>query len=93
MGAPPAFSALIDPQSGGSVSLCPAVPCHAERRYLPDTNVLQTTFGTVGGQVRVTDAVDRDVAGLLAWPELARTGGLGRHSRPATCRRRCRTWP
>ena len=72
MDAPPVFAALLDPETGGSFTVCPAVPYRAERRYLPGTSVLETTFTTDGGQVRVTDALNRDVAGLLAWPELAR---------------------
>ena len=72
MDAPPVFAALLDPESGGSFRLCPAVAYRAERRYLPGTSVLETTFTTDRGQVRVTDAVNRNVAGLLAWPELAR---------------------
>jgi GH15 family glucan-1,4-alpha-glucosidase len=72
MDAPPVFGALLDPETGGSFSVCPAVPYRAERRYLPGTCVLETTFTTDGGQVCVTDAVNRDVAGLLAWLELAR---------------------
>lgn len=72
MDAPPVLAALLDPETGGSFTLSPAVPYRAERRYLPDTNVLETTFTTDAGQVRVTDAVNRDVTGLLAWPELAR---------------------
>jgi hypothetical protein len=63
---------LLDPETGGSFGVCPAVPYRAERRYLPGTSGLETTFTTDGGQVRVTDAVTRGVAGLLSWPELAR---------------------
>lgn len=72
MDAPPVFAATLDPEAGGSFGLSPAVPYQAERRYLPGTNVLETTFTTDGGQVRVTDALNLDVAGLLPWPELAR---------------------
>ena len=72
MDAPPVFAALLDPQTGGSFTLTPAVPYQAQRRYLPDTNVLETTFRTDGGSVRVVDAVNRDVDGLLGWAELAR---------------------
>jgi GH15 family glucan-1,4-alpha-glucosidase len=72
MDAPPVFAAILDPEGGGAFTLEPAVPCQAERRYLPGTNVLETTFRTDGGVVRVVDALNRDVDGPLAWTELAR---------------------
>ncbi len=72
MDAPPVFAAILDPAGGGAFKLQPAVPYEAERRYLPDTNVLETTFRTGGGTVLVTDALNRDVDGPLAWTELAR---------------------
>lgn len=72
MDAPPLFAALLDPDSGGAFTLEPAVPCQAERRYLPDTNVLETTFRADGRLVQVIDALNRDVHGPLAWAELAR---------------------
>lgn len=99
MDAPPVFAALLDPETGGSFALTPAVPYRAERRYLPGTNVLETTFTTDAGQVRVTDAVNRDVTGLLAWPELARevralSGEVPMRWRvtPGTRFRRSRPW-
>ena len=72
MDSPPIFAAVLDPGTGGVFTLEPAVPYRTERRYVPDTNVLETTFITGGGHVRVTDAVNRSVDGLLAWAELAR---------------------
>lgn len=72
MDAPPVFAAILDPDSGGAFTLEPAVSYQAERRYLPGTNVLETTFSTSGGTVRVVDALNRDVDGPLAWTELAR---------------------
>lgn len=72
MDAPPVFAAILDPEDGGAFTLEPAVPYQAERRYLPGTNVLETTFRTSGGTVRVVDALNRDVDGTLAWRELAR---------------------
>jgi GH15 family glucan-1,4-alpha-glucosidase len=79
MDSPPVFAAILDPETGGSFTLEPAVPYQAERRYLPGTNVLETTFTTDGGLVRVVDAINRDVNGPLAWSELARevSAGLG----------------
>lgn len=72
MDDPPVFGALLDPDTGGSFALTPAVPYEAQRRYLPDTNVLETTFTTEAGAVRVVDALTRDVDGLPGWAELVR---------------------
>ncbi len=72
MDAPPVFAALLDPDGGGTCTLEPAVPYQVVHRYLPDTNVLERTFTTGGGVVRVVDALNRDVNGPLAWTELAR---------------------
>jgi GH15 family glucan-1,4-alpha-glucosidase len=55
--SPPAFAALLDPERGGRFALSPTAPFGAVRRYLPDTNVLETTFETADGSVRVTDAL------------------------------------
>ncbi len=79
MDAPPVFAAILDPETGGTFTLEPAVPYQVSRRYRPDTNVLETTFTTDGGLVRIVDAINRDVNGPLAWAELAREvrAGLG----------------
>jgi GH15 family glucan-1,4-alpha-glucosidase len=55
--SPSAFGALLDAGRGGSFSLQPAVPFKSSRRYLPRTNVLETTYVTDGGVVRVLDAL------------------------------------
>ena len=55
--SPSVFGALIDHRRGRSFSLAPAIAFQAERRYLPDTNVLETTYSTTRGRVRVTDAM------------------------------------
>src|SRR5687767_1263228 len=55
--SPSVFAAVLDADRGGRFELGPAVPARAQRRYLPDTNVLETTFTTAQGVVQVTDAM------------------------------------
>src|SRR5438034_4089120 len=55
--SPSVFAAILDAERGGHFSLRPRQPHEARRRYLPDTNVLETTFTTSTGVVRVTDAM------------------------------------
>jgi GH15 family glucan-1,4-alpha-glucosidase len=70
--SPSVFAAMLDPERGGRVEVAPAVPHHAERGYLPGTNVLSTTFHTDGGAVRMTDAMTLPDARLAPFRELAR---------------------
>jgi GH15 family glucan-1,4-alpha-glucosidase len=51
------FAAILDRRRGGSFTLEPACPHRVERRYLPGTNVVETTFITDRGTARVTDAL------------------------------------
>ena len=52
--SPSLFGALLD-DDGGRWRLAPATACEARRRYVEDTNVLETTFATASGRVVVTD--------------------------------------
>jgi len=66
------FAALLDAERGGQFTLAPSIAYVAKRRYLQDTNVLETTFTTETGTVRVTDAMTLPRLGLTPYRELVR---------------------
>jgi GH15 family glucan-1,4-alpha-glucosidase len=70
--SPSVFASVLDSERGGRFALEPDAPARSERRYLPDTNVLETTFTTGQGVVRVTDALALPDSGLGPARELIR---------------------
>src|SRR6476469_6850729 len=54
--SPAVFSRLLDP-AAGHWSITPTSDFEVERRYLPGTLVIETTFTTARGTVRLTDAL------------------------------------
>jgi GH15 family glucan-1,4-alpha-glucosidase len=71
--SPSTFARLLDADRGGSFQLAPVEPYEAERRYAEGTNVLETTFRTPSGAVRVTDAMAlTDLAALSPMREVIR---------------------
>jgi GH15 family glucan-1,4-alpha-glucosidase len=70
--SPTVFAAVLDATRGGSFRLAPVGEFTTERRYVPDTNVLETTFVAAEGVVRLTDAMLLPGNGLAPARELAR---------------------
>jgi GH15 family glucan-1,4-alpha-glucosidase len=70
--SPTVFAAVLDADHGGRFELRPDAPAQVQRRYLPGTNVLETTFATEHGVVRVTDAMTLPDSNLGPARELIR---------------------
>ncbi len=68
----PLFDSLLDAKNGGIFTLQPTTDYQAERAYREGSNVLETTFTTESGVLRVTDSMNSSLAGRLPWCELAR---------------------
>jgi GH15 family glucan-1,4-alpha-glucosidase len=57
--APPVFGALLDERDGGRFAIGPAFARLGTQRYLPNTNVLETSFQSSEGTFRVLDFAPR----------------------------------
>ena len=55
--SPSVCAEILDAGRGGVFELRPTIPFETSRRYLPQTNVLETHFTTDRGSVRVVDAL------------------------------------
>src|ERR1700757_1023530 len=53
--SPSLFAKILDSESGGAFVISPTAAYSVERRYVVSTNVLQTTFRTATGVVRLND--------------------------------------
>ncbi len=71
--SPALFAALLDAEHGGRFQIRPTGEYRVERRYLPDTNVLETVFQTSDGAVALRDLMP------VASEEEKRTGLLPEH--------------
>ena len=71
--SPSVFAAILDADRGGAFELQPETAFECSRRYLPRTNVLETTFTTATGAARVVDAMTLPDGELAPMRELVRS--------------------
>jgi GH15 family glucan-1,4-alpha-glucosidase len=66
------FGAILDPIVGGCWSIRPAENYEVSRRYIENTNVLETTFSTQSGKIILTDfmpVASEQQKSRTLWPE------------------------
>jgi GH15 family glucan-1,4-alpha-glucosidase len=66
------FAAILDPKIGGHWSIRPVQPSQSARRYIDQTNVLETTFSSESGKVVLTDfmpVTSEQRKEQMLWPE------------------------
>src|SRR5438105_3991291 len=66
------FAAILDPKIGGHWSVRAAQQSNTSRRYIDNTNVLETEFVTASGKIVVTDfmpVTSEEKKRRLLWPE------------------------
>ena len=67
----PFLDRLLAGAAGGHYTITPMDPFTVERRYRPDSNVLEQTFSTYSGRARITSSLNSGISGRLPWTELA----------------------
>ena len=66
------FAAILDPDAGGAWSISCITCDEVTRRYIPDTNVLETRFATRSGTAVLTDfmpVASEEQKHEMLWPE------------------------
>jgi len=66
------FAAILDPIIGGRWSIRPAEHAQTTRRYIDNTNVLETEFATASGKIVLTDfmpVTSEEQKKKILWPE------------------------
>jgi len=70
--SPSLFGAVLDSKRGGYWSIHPVHDSEASRRYIENTNILETTFVGVSGQIVLTDfmaVTSEENKRRALWPE------------------------